>query len=559
MKKIVVIEDDKTLRRALAGLLEENGYQVFCVEDFLHAEEGIKEAEPDLVLLDIILPGTNGQEILRNLRKTSDLPVIMLTSKTGETDEILSMSYGADDYMTKPYNPALLLLKIEALFRRIQPQREKEELEYAGMRLNLLRSTLAYEERAVILSKNEMSVLHYLMKHQGNIVSRDELMDYLWDCNAFVDDNTLTVNINRLRKRMEEVGISGRDRNQERAGIYTDMNFKNYIKDHWFVLGIQLGTMAVLQGVCLLFCTPFALQVFLFWAQCLSGAGILFCDYKRKQRFYTQMKNQQKNLKEKYLLMEMLEEPEFLEGQIFCQTMREMQKSMNDEIFGQIRRNNAFKRYVETWVHEVKLPISSIRLMLHEYRGESGRALKEQISRIESHVEQVLYYLRSEVPEKDYLIQKYSLKELTDRTIAEHKDSLILNHIKVIQNTQEAVVCTDGKWLQFMLGQILSNAVKYKKEKEACIEFWSEQGEHWVKLHVRDNGLGIPRQDLPKVFEKSFTGENGRKGQASTGMGLYLCKTLCERLGHSLELESEEGVYTELILTFMENSFIELL
>ena len=134
----------------------------------------------------------------------------MLTSKTGETDEILSMSYGADDYMTKPYNPALLLLKIEALFRRIQPQREKEELEYAGMRLNLLRSTLAYEERAVILSKNEMSVLHYLMKHQGNIVSRDELMDYLWDCNAFVDDNTLTVNINRLRKRMEEVGIFGR-------------------------------------------------------------------------------------------------------------------------------------------------------------------------------------------------------------------------------------------------------------------------------------------------------------------------------------------------------------
>lgn len=210
MKKIVVIEDDKTLRRALAGLLEENGYQVFCVEDFLHAEEGIKEAEPDLVLLDIIFPGTNGQEILRNLRKTSDLPVIMLTSKTGETDEILSMSYGADDYMTKPYNPALLLLKIEALFRRIQPQREKEELEYAGMRLNLLRSTLAYEERAVILSKNEMSVLHYLMKHQGNIVSRDELMDYLWDCNAFVDDNTLTVNINRLRKRMEEVGIFGR-------------------------------------------------------------------------------------------------------------------------------------------------------------------------------------------------------------------------------------------------------------------------------------------------------------------------------------------------------------
>lgn len=188
------------------------------MEDFAHAEEEVRKAEADLLLLDIILPGSNGQEILRNLRKTSDIPVLMLTSKTGETDEILAMSYGADDYMTKPYNPALLLLKIEAIFRRIQPKSSEEETEYQGVRLNLLRSTVEYGEKEVVFSKNEMSILHYLMKHRGKIVSRDELMDYLWDCNDFVDDNTLTVNINRLRRRMEEAGISGMIETRRRQG-----------------------------------------------------------------------------------------------------------------------------------------------------------------------------------------------------------------------------------------------------------------------------------------------------------------------------------------------------
>ena len=164
------------------------------------------------------MPGTNGQEILRNLRRISDIPVIMLTSKTGETDEILAMSYGADDYITKPYNPALLLLKIEALFRRLKPQEREEELEYRGVFLNPLKSTLRYQDREIVLSKNEISIFHYLLKNRGKIVSRDELMDYLWDCNDFVDDNTLTVNINRLRKKLEEIELTGVIETRRRQG-----------------------------------------------------------------------------------------------------------------------------------------------------------------------------------------------------------------------------------------------------------------------------------------------------------------------------------------------------
>lgn len=209
MKKIAVVEDDKVLRQALDSLLKENGYGTFCLKKFDRTEEEILRAEPDLVLLDILLPGANGQEILRNLRQKSQIPVIMVTSREGEMDQILAMSYGADDYITKPYNPTLLLLKIEALFRRIQPGAPQEEVEYRGILLNLLRSTMTYQGKERVLSKNEFSILYYLIKNQGRIVSRDELMDYLWDCNDFIDDNTLTVNINRLRKKLEEAGIQG--------------------------------------------------------------------------------------------------------------------------------------------------------------------------------------------------------------------------------------------------------------------------------------------------------------------------------------------------------------
>ena len=207
MKKIAVVEDDRVLRKALKSLLEENGYGTCCLEDFSNVEEEILRAGPDMVLLDILLPGTNGQEILRNLRQKSQIPVIMVTSREGDMDQILAMSYGADDYITKPYNPTLLLLKLEAVFRRTQPETPQEEVNWGGITLNLLRSTMTYEREERVLSKNEFSIFYYLVKNQGRIVSRDELMDHLWDCNDFVDDNTLTVNINRLRKKLEEAGI----------------------------------------------------------------------------------------------------------------------------------------------------------------------------------------------------------------------------------------------------------------------------------------------------------------------------------------------------------------
>lgn len=207
MKKILIIEDDATLREELRLLLENGGYAPCVTTDFENAADEAARLRPDLVLLDILLPDANGQSILREIRSGSDIPVVMLTSRGTDADEIISRSSGADDYVTKPYNPALLLLRIETVLRRTGGRGSEEELTYRGMRLNLLRSSVTYKGVETVLSRNEMNILHCLLKKRGTIVSRDELMDYLWDRSDFVDDNTLTVNINRLRKRLEGLGF----------------------------------------------------------------------------------------------------------------------------------------------------------------------------------------------------------------------------------------------------------------------------------------------------------------------------------------------------------------
>jgi len=158
-------------------------------------------------LLDIKIPNTNGQQLLKEIRKESDVPVIMVTSKDSELDEVLSMSYGADDYITKPYNPALLLLHIEALFRRMNKINNIQS--YRGVKVNPLKSTLENGDKELLLSKNEMSIFYFLLNHQGEIVTRNQIMNHLWGEDKFIDDNTLTVNITRLRKKLESIELKG--------------------------------------------------------------------------------------------------------------------------------------------------------------------------------------------------------------------------------------------------------------------------------------------------------------------------------------------------------------
>lgn len=205
--QILIIEDDIELREELKILLEDNGYSAIILHSFENVKKDILNINPDLVLLDIKIPHINGQQILKAVRKESDVPIIMLTSKNTEVDEVLSMSYGADDYITKPYSPILLLLRIEALLKRIN--KNNKNLTYRHVQINLLKSTIESKEQELLLSKNEITIFYFLLINKGEIVTRDEMMNYLWGNDRFIDDNTLTVNINRLRKKLEEIELSG--------------------------------------------------------------------------------------------------------------------------------------------------------------------------------------------------------------------------------------------------------------------------------------------------------------------------------------------------------------
>lgn len=208
MKKILIIEDDKSLQEELSTLLVNSGYETEVVTDFGNVTAKIVGTDADLVLLDIKIPGMTGDFIVREVRKTSQIPVIMVTSKNSDMDEVLCMSYGADDYVTKPYHPAVLLLHIEAVLKR-SGESAGQQAAYRGLRVCPAKSCLLQGEEEILLSKNEFGIFSYLLEHVGEIVTREEIMSYLWDNEKFVDDNTLTVNVTRLRKKLEEAGLHG--------------------------------------------------------------------------------------------------------------------------------------------------------------------------------------------------------------------------------------------------------------------------------------------------------------------------------------------------------------
>lgn len=206
MYKIMIVEDDVKLRSELKILLEHSGYEGIVLESFKNTKQDIIDKKPDLVLLDINIPNISGEYILKELRKESSIPIIMVTSKNNETDEIISMSFGADDYITKPYHPQLLLLRIEAVLKRFT--NNNNLLSYRHIKLNISKSIIEANHQEYPLSKNEMRIFYYLLTHVGKIVSREEIMDYLWNTETFIDDNTLTVNITRLRTRLDEIGLT---------------------------------------------------------------------------------------------------------------------------------------------------------------------------------------------------------------------------------------------------------------------------------------------------------------------------------------------------------------
>lgn len=333
------------------------------------------------------------------------------------------------------------------------------------------------------------------------------------------------------------------------------MKFGRYILDHKMWLGI--GAFLILT-INIFLMTLKSSGYLMLYVTVAVGLGVIlgmYLDYARIRRFLMEIRQNVDEIDEKYLVADLLAKPEISEEEIICDILKTMELSMAGRVSDYRRRSEEYKEYVETWVHEVKIPISTARMIIENHRSDSVEesGIVDEVERISTYVEQALFYARSEAVEKDYYVKSLNLSEVVGSALTARKKSLISMKASIdMTGLEDATeVLSDGKWLTFILGQIIDNSIKYAKaDEKLSLTFFVREDEGRRSLVIKDNGIGMKEEENDRAFEKGFTGTNGRIGKASTGIGLYLCKKLCLRLGHDINLESKLGEGTSIIITF---------
>lgn len=273
---------------------------------------------------------------------------------------------------------------------------------------------------------------------------------------------------------------------------------------------------------------------------------VLVFEYYERRKFYRELLGKIEQLDQAYLVLETLSEPKFYDGEILYQALYRINKSMVENINKYRMRSQEFQEYVEMWIHEVKTPLATLSLISRDTK------VNEQIRQLNDYVEQVLYFVRAENAEQDYLIKTTNLREIINRVAGRNREILQAKRINLAVTDVDIEVQTDAKWLEFILNQIMNNSIKYQSHE---IKITTKKLTGKVVLEIADDGIGILEKDLPRVFEKSFTGTNGRLGKQSTGMGLYIAKTLCEKLGYKISIASERDNYTKVTLEFVLSEY----
>ena len=336
------------------------------------------------------------------------------------------------------------------------------------------------------------------------------------------------------------------------------MSGKLYVKNHLpLILLNLLGALGALALSLFLLATGNAIQTVLFilitWMLVLILC-LTICYLSRKKRL-DKLLEMAGQLKERYLIPEVMQKPDRAEEQVFYQILKMSEKSMLERIGEVERERGEYRAYIEQWVHEVKTPITALKLLCENNRSPFSRDVLAELENINRYTEQALYYARSEHTEKDYSIREMNLADVVHGAIADNKYLLRQCDMTITVDDLEPVVYADDKWVRFILNQIISNAVKYRPPQHPALRIFTERSDDQVLLSIADNGIGIPESDLPRIFEKGFTGQNGRTIHSSTGIGLYLCKRLCDKLGIGLAASSSDKG-TTITLSFHINDFI---
>ena len=332
------------------------------------------------------------------------------------------------------------------------------------------------------------------------------------------------------------------------------MNGKQYLKNQLPVILINL--LGMLALALFLIASGNSIQTVLFilvvWLVVLASCLLFF--YFSRKKYLDKLLDMTEQLEERYLLPEIMQEPERADEQVFYQIMKMAEKSMLERIGEVQRERKEYKEYIEQWIHEVKTPITAIKLICENNRCSFTRELMAELENINRFTEQALYYARSEHTEKDYSVREINLSDVVHGAIADNKYLLRQNNVAVTVEDMEYSIYSDDKWLRFILDQLISNAVKYRAD-QPVLHFFAVKENDRIILSVEDNGIGIPQSDLPRIFEKGFTGQNGRTIHSSSGIGLYLCRRLCDKLGIGISASSERKG-TAISLSFRINDFV---
>ncbi len=338
------------------------------------------------------------------------------------------------------------------------------------------------------------------------------------------------------------------------------MNIKSFLKDK--IISIFLLIFGITTIEIFLLAYPFGNFIKLYIPIIILTLYVLgiIIEFFIKKQFYNNLLESLDELDEKYLISEIIKSPSFTEGKILKNSLQQIDKSMIENVNKYKYITQDYKDYIELWIHEIKLPIATSKMIIENNKSEITKSIDEELDKVENYIEQALFYARSNTVEKDYYIKRVKLKDIVNESIKKNKNSLIQEKISINVHNLDLEVSTDSKWIIFILNQIIENSRKYKKQNmDLEIEIYAEQKKEKVILYIKDNGIGIKKGEITRVFEKGFTGTNGRiSNKKSTGIGLYLCKKLCDKLGIAIELNSIQDKGTEIKLVFPKGSYTEI-
>ncbi|MCL2559920.1 MAG: sensor histidine kinase [Turicibacter sp.] len=327
------------------------------------------------------------------------------------------------------------------------------------------------------------------------------------------------------------------------------MTLSDYLKSRALYLGLIAGSNVCISILFFAFEIP-AFILLSYYVLLLLCLGIFIgIDFAKQRRFYDKMNRLLDQLNEKYLITEMIPETDFVEGKILRHILMETGKSMTTNVNEYARLMEEYRDYLELWIHEIKTPIASARLMIDNDGSTTAKNIGDELDKVEDYLTQALFYARSNSVEKDFVLKELDIRQVIGQALREHVKSFAEKKIDLDIDDVSGTVFSDQKWLVFILNQIVSNAVKYMVDQPKLICYTVSKAAS-ITLYVQDHGVGIPTHDLSRIFDKGFTGENGRRFEKSTGIGLYLCKKMCEQMGIHIEVTSEVGVGTLVGLTF---------